>query len=153
MSPRFDNRKTLKVIKPIVGRLIWFWQGQQPVKPIVFKGGTLMRTIPVKTLSGDLITVTVPTRQDIDGLKVGDVAPFVFGESPVTEIYARNTDANGKRFVCFYVNFGPNSQMSSEMKEDQMHYNAGRIVGDLAIEVRHMRSQVAAQLIKQQVRQ
>jgi hypothetical protein len=52
MSPRFDNRKTLKVIKPaIAGRsLVWFYQGTEPVKPVVLKSVSSIAPLCLATI-------------------------------------------------------------------------------------------------------
>lgn len=71
--------------------------------------------------------IIMPTRKNIEDLKVGDVAPFVFGESKVVEIHARREDVNGRLFVCYYVEWGANGgRMSASMKE-------GEIVRTLAV--------------------
>lgn len=72
-----------------------------------------------KTIDG--ILVTKPTREDVENLKVGDLAPDCFGKMRrVTEIFARREDINGKLFVCFYTEFGERSTMSGSMKEDEI---------------------------------
>lgn len=59
----------------------------------------------------------MPEDHDIERLKVGDLAPFVFGMAEVTEIYARKVDIHGAPFVCYYVKHGShNGTMSASMK-------------------------------------
>lgn len=46
---------------------------------------------------------SIPTRHDIENMKVGDLVPNPFGYlSAVTDIYARGININGKAYVCFY---------------------------------------------------
>jgi hypothetical protein len=71
------------------------------------------------------------TREQIDALKVGDVlertlstrdgkalpdARYGF-RGAVTEITARGTSVKGRRYVCFYTQFGENSTMSGSVAE------------------------------------
>jgi len=66
-------------------------------------------------------TCYVPEREDVDGLKVGDRALNPFGKfGTVSEITARGTDINGRRYVCFYVSFGSHDgKISASMKEGE----------------------------------
>lgn len=68
----------------------------------------------------DGVLITRPTRQDILGLQVGDLAPNCFGTmSRVTRIYGRGDDIKGKAFVCYYTENGPHSEVSNSLKEDE----------------------------------
>ena len=72
-----------------------------------------------RTIDG--ILVTRPTRADVQGLKVGDMAPDVFGAmSLVVEVFAQQDDCNGRAFVCFYTAFGTDGgRMSGSMNEGE----------------------------------
>jgi hypothetical protein len=35
MSPKHDNRKTLKAVKPLSGPVVWFWQGEQSQPAVI----------------------------------------------------------------------------------------------------------------------
>jgi hypothetical protein len=49
----------------------------------------------------------IPSREDIESLKVGDLAPDCFGRmSEITEIFAQKDDITGRAFVCYYTAFG-----------------------------------------------
>jgi hypothetical protein len=62
----------------------------------------------------------VPTREDVLGLNVGDLAPNCFGEMrAVTEIFGSGINVSGKAFVCYYAEFGPNSTMSHSLVEGE----------------------------------
>jgi hypothetical protein len=63
----------------------------------------------------------IPSREDIESLKVGDVSPDCFGRmSKVTEIFARKDDINGRAFVCYYTAFGASGSCSHRMKEGDL---------------------------------
>jgi hypothetical protein len=51
MSPRYDSRKTLKVIKPaIAGPLVWFYQGTEHVKPVALKSVSSIAPLCLATI-------------------------------------------------------------------------------------------------------
>jgi hypothetical protein len=63
----------------------------------------------------------IPTREDIETLKVGDLAPDCFGRmNRVTEIFAQKDDINGRAFVCYYTAFGTSGSCSHSMKEGEL---------------------------------
>jgi hypothetical protein len=62
----------------------------------------------------------MPTREDVQNLKVGDIAPYVFGMDIVTSIYALDVDISGRAFVCYYVRQGDNGTISASMKEGEL---------------------------------
>ena len=64
----------------------------------------------------------VPTREEVQSLKVGDLAPDAFGRmSEVTEIFGQKDDINGRAFVCYYTRFGSNGgSCSTSMKEGEL---------------------------------
>lgn len=68
------------------------------------------------------LTVWFPSRKDINSLAVGDQAPDPFGrESEVTRIYSQGkTDREGRAFVLYYVQFGPQSEISMGLVEDSL---------------------------------
>lgn len=69
----------------------------------------------------DGVLVTKPTREDVRGLKVGDLAPDCFGGMrAVTRIYAAGDDVKGKAYVCYYTEHGPTSQISGSLGEDEI---------------------------------
>lgn len=66
------------------------------------------------------MTHLVPTKYDIERLEVGDTVLSIYDEEvEVTRITARGTDSNGKSFVCYFHQHGPNAEMSSSMKEGE----------------------------------
>ncbi len=73
-----------------------------------------------KTIDGLLITK--PTRQDVDSLKVGDIAPNCFGDNGIVrEITYRGVDIHGKLYVGYYVTWhDETSRISSSLKEDEV---------------------------------
>jgi len=63
----------------------------------------------------------IPTRQDIDDLKVGDLALNCWGKlAVVAEICCRKDDIGGKRFVLYYTRTSDTSTMSMSMKEGKL---------------------------------
>ena len=66
--------------------------------------------------------IYIPTRSEIEALKEGDRAPDCFGNwRRVVKIYARGDDVNGKRYVCYYTEFGPTSSISNSLKEGEIN--------------------------------
>jgi len=66
--------------------------------------------------------IYIPTRTDIEGLKEGGLAPDCFGNwRPVTKIFARGTDQDGRLYVCYYTQFGPNSSISNSLREGRIN--------------------------------
>lgn len=64
-------------------------------------------------------TVEFPTRDQVESLRVGDVAPDCFGGlSPVVEIFARGDDIEGRAFVCYYSSVRGTLKVSNSMKQD-----------------------------------
>jgi hypothetical protein len=58
------------------------------------------------------------TAQDIDNLSIGDAFPNCFNKlRPITTIHHKGTDANGKKFACFYQQYSADSTMSQSAKE------------------------------------
>jgi hypothetical protein len=105
------------------------------------------RTLSVRTTKGHFLTVTVPTRNDIANLKVGDFAPSGFTDPRrVVETTARRDDIHGKLFVCYYTEFGENARMSGSAKEDEMDFSVCWKVDSLHSEMEHMRGQVERKL-------
>lgn len=74
------------------------------------------------------------TREQIDAIRIGTmIAKGIdgrFGEpSPVVEIFAKQDDIYGKLFVCGYVKFSENAQISFSVKEgDPLDAKLVRIV-------------------------
>ena len=67
------------------------------------------------------ITMNMPTKADIENLKVGDLAPASFGPSKkVIEIIYRGTDVNGKAYVGYYVELSPTSSLSHSLQQDRI---------------------------------
>ena len=74
----------------------------------------------MRTVLIDGMSRYMPTREDIDGLRIGDTAPNCFRESRVTDIFARGTDISGRRYVCYYTEFGKGGTISASMLEDDI---------------------------------
>jgi len=78
-----------------------------------------------------------PEKNEIVGLKVGDVALDVFGGfSKVVEITCMRQDVKGKWFVHYYTDFGPGSRISHSAKE-------GEIVATIPLIEKYHRSENA----------
>ena len=70
------------------------------------------------------INVTIPTKQDIDNLKIGDHAPNCFGyDGIVKSITYRGIDINGKSYIGYYVSWhSADSSISMSLKENEIVY-------------------------------
>lgn len=70
----------------------------------------------------DGMRVVRPTREDVYGLRVGDMAPDCFGNlAPILEITARQDDIGGKAFCCYYTAFGTSGgRISGSVKENEI---------------------------------
>lgn len=67
-------------------------------------------------------THTPLTREQIEGLKVGDTVLNIYGgESQITDIFARGLDLKGKLFVCYYETNGKGT-WSGSLKEGEVPY-------------------------------
>jgi len=67
------------------------------------------------------MTIFMPTREQVQSLKVGDFALDCFGKMrEVVEVYGRGDDIHGKAYVCFYTEWGLSSRISNSMKEDEI---------------------------------
>lgn len=62
----------------------------------------------------------IPTRNFVEDLKVGDLAPSTFGWKAIKEIAYRGDDVNGKAYVGYYVSTGPGSSISHSLKEGEL---------------------------------
>lgn len=63
----------------------------------------------------------IPTREEVESLKVGDEALNCFGKlARVTSIFARGYDIHGMAYVCYYTENGEHSQISNSMKENEL---------------------------------
>lgn len=79
-----------------------------------------MRTLEIKNSAGSL-SVYFPTREDVQGLKLGDLAPNVFGKlARVTSISVQCDDVNGKAFACYAVQWGEHWTMTNSIKQDEI---------------------------------
>lgn len=65
----------------------------------------------------------VPTRHDIENLKVGDTVPNCFGRlGTIVEISYRGYDINGMAYVGYYVTWHDgDSRISDSLKENQVN--------------------------------
>lgn len=69
----------------------------------------------------DGVLVVIPTREQVQALTVGDLAPDCFGRwAKVTRVYGQQDDMSGKAFVCYYTEFGEHSTVSNSMKEGEV---------------------------------
>lgn len=73
-------------------------------------------------LDGISDIVFFPTREFIDGLSTGSLAPNCFGRlSTVAEIrYAGVRDKDGAHFVGYYTPLGDNGQVSNSITENEV---------------------------------
>lgn len=63
----------------------------------------------------------IPTRDFVEDLKVGDIAPSsIGGWRTVKQITYRGDDVNGKAYVGYYVDFGNGSTLSHSIKEGEL---------------------------------
>lgn len=68
----------------------------------------------------DGVTIYKPTFEEVQSLQVGDLVPNCFNcMKPVSRIYHRGTNINGKAYVLFYTQESENSQMSGSLVEDE----------------------------------
>jgi hypothetical protein len=68
-------------------------------------------------------TLAMPTREDIENLKVGDFAPYSLGAGEVVEISFRGENQIGRKFVGYYVRFGESGgSMSHTLVEGQIEW-------------------------------
>lgn len=89
----------------------------------------------------------VPTREWIDSLKPGDLAPNVYGDlAPITTISAVGDDVQGRRYVCLYTRLSDTSRISGSFKEGELHrtFSAHEITAELrqaspSLEIAHDR--------------
>jgi len=79
-----------------------------------------MRTV---SLFGGINNAVFPTREDVESLKVGDLAPDYAGRMlPVVSIYGCGENRNGRAFVCYYVAHGDNGgTVSDGLTEGAIH--------------------------------
>lgn len=74
----------------------------------------------------DVAMFNLPTRKDIEAIKVGDLALDCWGHMRrVTQITARREDIHGKLFCCYYTDMGNNSSCSMSQKEDELTRTVG----------------------------
>lgn len=62
----------------------------------------------------------VPTKEDVEELRVGDMALSVFGWATVVEIFGRGTGVDGKAYSCFYVETRKGLRVSSSYREGSL---------------------------------
>jgi hypothetical protein len=85
----------------------------------------------------DGILITNPTREDVEGLREGDLAPNCWGRmATITRIFARGKDRSGLAYVCYYTENGPGSEISGSLKE-------GETVGTIPLTMKYSRSELA----------
>ncbi len=70
------------------------------------------------------INIWIPTRHEINAIRIGDRALDCFGhERKVVAITALADDIHGKRYICYYTEFGAGrdgSRISNSAKESQL---------------------------------
>lgn len=82
--------------------------------------------------------IKLPTRAEIEALKVGDQAPDCFGRmAKVTDILYRGIDTKDRYFVGYYTKHGDNGKISMSMKE-------GCIARTVGFTVRYTSAQIDA---------
>lgn len=74
------------------------------------------------TVDGNSVTVFVPSREFIDDLKVGDVAPNCFASlSTVNKItYVGKRQKDGAHFIGYYTPLGDNGSVSMSLMENEI---------------------------------
>ena len=64
----------------------------------------------------------IPTREFIQNIKVGEVAPDFAGDlQEVVRIICRREDIEGKLFILYETVLGPTSTVSCSLKEGRLH--------------------------------
>ena len=74
------------------------------------------------------IELHIPSRNEIETLKVGDMAPNAWGRrAEVVEVTCRKQDIKGRLFVCYYTKDAPDStsRTSNSMKEGELLRTVG----------------------------
>jgi hypothetical protein len=67
------------------------------------------------------VIILIPTREQVENLKEGDLAIDCFGKMrKVTRICHRGVDIHGRAFVGYYTEHGTNGSISHGMKEDTL---------------------------------
>lgn len=62
-----------------------------------------------------------PTRDNIEQLDVGSLAPDCFGQlKPITRIYAMGENIHEKKYICYYVQFSENATISQSLTEGEI---------------------------------
>ena len=89
----------------------------------------------------------IPTRQEIQSFQIGDLAPNSLSKTwqPITEIYARKQDVNGKWFICYYTKFGENSTISHSLKENELDRSVSLISNHTSHELDEIEKQLLAE--------
>ena len=65
--------------------------------------------------------IHIPTRSEIQNLKVGDLALDCFGRmSEVVSIHAQKDDIHGKAFVCYYTALDSGATISHSEKQGKL---------------------------------
>lgn len=88
---------------------------------MVHKGLNMIDTLAFNNYYQGNVLVVKPTRQQVQDLKVGDLAIDCFGRvRPITQIYAQGDNIHGKAYVCTYVKFHEGSEVSMSFQEDEI---------------------------------
>lgn len=75
----------------------------------------------ITTIFTGKCTAFRPTTNEIEMLRVGDMAPDAFGGvSQVVDITYRGIDVHGRAYVGYYVRFSDTSKMSGSMKAGEV---------------------------------
>jgi len=79
-----------------------------------------MRTVSV---FGGINNGVFPSREDIESLCVGELAPDYAGRMrEIVSIHGRGDDVKGRAFVCYYVKHGDNGgAVSNSLRENTLH--------------------------------
>lgn len=68
-----------------------------------------------------MVTLFMFTREQVEGLRVGDFAPDPFGRlREVKSVDFRGNDVNGKAYVGYSVEFGLHSTITNSIKEGKL---------------------------------
>ena len=68
-------------------------------------------------------TTEKATREYIESLQVGDLAPDCFGKlSEITEIYGLGVNSRGGKYICYYTKLSDNATISRSLIEGQPYH-------------------------------
>jgi hypothetical protein len=90
----------------------------------------------MRTVFTGKVTAYFPTREDVQAIEIGSMAPSCFGDlHEVVEVTAKREDIHGKLFCCYYTEFGPTSRISNSVKEDELLRDVSTVRAHISVEL------------------